>query len=165
MAQITFRGNPIHTSGELPAKGERAPAFELVAGDLSTATAAVLAHLDRDGVPREARRTLVEGENSSYGGPAILADPRGLYVAIARPPDSPGGHEQVFVTRLECEAPAPDRCAPQDALPSGDDCATVFGFAWNGMTCAPIVCGCLGTECDRLAPLEEECLADHAGCF
>jgi len=38
MAQITFRGNPIHTSGELPAKGERAPAFELVGADLSTAT-------------------------------------------------------------------------------------------------------------------------------
>src|SRR5690606_20777466 len=38
MAQITFRGSPIHTSGELPAKGEKAPAFELVAGDLSTAT-------------------------------------------------------------------------------------------------------------------------------
>ena len=38
MAQITFRGNPIHTSGELPAKGEKAPPFELVAGDLSTAT-------------------------------------------------------------------------------------------------------------------------------
>lgn len=40
MAQITFKGNPIHTSGELPAEGERAPAFELVRGDLSTATLA-----------------------------------------------------------------------------------------------------------------------------
>lgn len=38
MAQITFRGNPVHTSGELPQKGELAPAFELVRQDLSTAT-------------------------------------------------------------------------------------------------------------------------------
>ena len=127
-------------------------------------SAAVLAHLDREGVPREARRTLADGENSGYGGPALLAHAGGLYVAIARPPIA-WGHEQAFVTRLECEAPAPDRCAPQDALPSGDDCASIFGFAWNGATCAPIPCSCLGADCDRLAPLEEECLADHAGCF
>jgi len=30
MAQITFKGNAIHTSGELPARGSNAPAFELV---------------------------------------------------------------------------------------------------------------------------------------
>ncbi len=35
MAQITFKGNPIHTSGNLPTAGEKAPNFTLTAGDLS----------------------------------------------------------------------------------------------------------------------------------
>lgn len=34
MANITLKGNPIHTSGELPAKGTRAPDFKLTRGDL-----------------------------------------------------------------------------------------------------------------------------------
>jgi thiol peroxidase len=34
MAEITFRGNPIHTVGELPAVGEPAPAFTLAGTDL-----------------------------------------------------------------------------------------------------------------------------------
>jgi thiol peroxidase len=35
MAQVTFKGTPIHTSGSLPAVGSRAPDFTLVAADLS----------------------------------------------------------------------------------------------------------------------------------
>jgi len=38
MAQITLKGNPINTSGTLPAVGSPAPAFTLTAGDLSNAT-------------------------------------------------------------------------------------------------------------------------------
>jgi len=38
MATITMRGNPIHTSGDLPAKGGAAPDFSLLRGDLSRAT-------------------------------------------------------------------------------------------------------------------------------
>lgn len=34
MAQLTFKGNPIHTSGDLPAVGQPAPDFKLVANDL-----------------------------------------------------------------------------------------------------------------------------------
>ena len=34
MAQITMRGNPINTAGELPAVGSPAPAFALTGGDL-----------------------------------------------------------------------------------------------------------------------------------
>ena len=34
MAQVLFKGNPIHTSGNLPAKHSRAPDFVLVDGDL-----------------------------------------------------------------------------------------------------------------------------------
>ncbi len=37
MAEITFKGNKINTSGSLPAAGASAPAFELVKNDLSTA--------------------------------------------------------------------------------------------------------------------------------
>ena len=35
MAEITLKGNPIHTSGDLPAVGSDAPDFKLVATDLS----------------------------------------------------------------------------------------------------------------------------------
>ena len=35
MAQITLKGNPIHTSGTLPAVGSAAPEFKLIATDLS----------------------------------------------------------------------------------------------------------------------------------
>jgi thioredoxin-dependent peroxiredoxin len=35
MAQITLKGNPVETFGTLPAAGTTAPAFTLVAGDLS----------------------------------------------------------------------------------------------------------------------------------
>ncbi len=38
MAQVTLRGNPLQTSGELPAVGSKAPAFSLVKSDLSTVT-------------------------------------------------------------------------------------------------------------------------------
>ncbi len=34
MAQVTLRGTPIHTNGELPAVGTKAPDFKLVNGDL-----------------------------------------------------------------------------------------------------------------------------------
>jgi thiol peroxidase len=35
VATITLKGNPIHTSGELPAVGSKAPDFKLTGGDLS----------------------------------------------------------------------------------------------------------------------------------
>lgn len=34
MATITFKGSPVHTAGDLPAKGKKAPSFRLVGGDL-----------------------------------------------------------------------------------------------------------------------------------
>jgi thioredoxin-dependent peroxiredoxin len=34
MAQVTLKGNPIHTSGELPAVGTKAPNFKLTTADL-----------------------------------------------------------------------------------------------------------------------------------
>lgn len=38
MAQITLKGNPIHTVGELPKIGEQAPDFVLTKTDLSDVT-------------------------------------------------------------------------------------------------------------------------------
>ena len=35
MAQITLKGNPINTSGDLPAVGSKAPDFSLTKADLS----------------------------------------------------------------------------------------------------------------------------------
>lgn len=35
MAEVTFKGNPVHTHGELPAVGSQAPDFKLVSADLS----------------------------------------------------------------------------------------------------------------------------------
>jgi thiol peroxidase len=34
MAQVTLKGNPIHTNGELPKVGAKAPDFKLTSGDL-----------------------------------------------------------------------------------------------------------------------------------
>ena len=43
MATITLKGNPVETSGNLPANGSQAPAFTLVKTDLSDATLAQFA--------------------------------------------------------------------------------------------------------------------------
>jgi len=40
MAKITFKGDPVQTSGEIPTVGSKAPNFTLVKGDLSNATLA-----------------------------------------------------------------------------------------------------------------------------
>jgi thioredoxin-dependent peroxiredoxin len=38
MAQVTLKGNPIHTNADLPAVGAKAPAFKLTNGDLKDVT-------------------------------------------------------------------------------------------------------------------------------
>lgn len=43
MAQVTLKGNPVQVKGELPAVGSKAPAFSLVAGNLSDVTLASFA--------------------------------------------------------------------------------------------------------------------------
>ncbi|MDI1430697.1 thiol peroxidase [Polyangium sorediatum] len=40
MATITLKGNPIHTSGELPKQGSAVPDFQLLRGDLARASLA-----------------------------------------------------------------------------------------------------------------------------
>lgn len=43
MAQVTLKGNPVQVAGQLPQVGQQAPAFSLVAGNLSDVTLASLA--------------------------------------------------------------------------------------------------------------------------
>jgi thiol peroxidase len=43
MATTAFKGNPVTTSGELPAVGQTAPAFDLVGADLAPVTSSSLA--------------------------------------------------------------------------------------------------------------------------
>lgn len=43
MASITLKGNPVHTVGELPAVGSKAPDFRLTAADLSDVSLASFA--------------------------------------------------------------------------------------------------------------------------
>jgi thiol peroxidase len=43
MANITLRGNPIHTKGELPKTGEKAPDFQLTGNDLKDVSLATYA--------------------------------------------------------------------------------------------------------------------------
>jgi thiol peroxidase len=40
MSQVTLKGNPVRVDGDLPQAGSQAPAFSLVAGDLSDKTLA-----------------------------------------------------------------------------------------------------------------------------
>ncbi|QAU23668.1 thiol peroxidase [Dyella sp. M7H15-1] len=40
MSQVTLKGNPVNVAGQLPAVGQQAPGFSLVAKDLSDATLA-----------------------------------------------------------------------------------------------------------------------------
>ncbi|MDU0347745.1 thiol peroxidase [Actinomyces sp. MRS3W] len=43
MATLTLAGEPVHTVGQLPAVGSKAPEFELVGADLAPVTSAALA--------------------------------------------------------------------------------------------------------------------------
>lgn len=43
MAETAFKGNPVHTNGDLPAVGSSAPAFSLTGGDLGAVTSEGLA--------------------------------------------------------------------------------------------------------------------------
>ncbi len=43
MAETAFKGNPVHTSGDLPAVGGAAPAFTLTGGDLGDVSSESLA--------------------------------------------------------------------------------------------------------------------------
>jgi hypothetical protein len=54
--------------------------------------------------------------------------------------------------------------AYQDAIPNGDDCVAIIGYAWHPPGCLPIQCGCAGADCDELYPTYDACVAAHEDC-
>ncbi|MEZ5231237.1 MAG: thiol peroxidase [Acidimicrobiales bacterium] len=84
MATITLRGNPIKTSGELPAVGSAAPAFTLTKGDLSELSSADLAgkrvvlnifpSIDTGSAPRACARSTSAAELSDTVVLCVSAD-------------------------------------------------------------------------------------------
>ena len=91
MAQVTHKGNPIHTNGELPAVGAKAPDFKLTAGDLKDVSLAdykgkrkilnIVPSLDTAGVPdldaevqREGRSAREHGRAGRLRGPAVRGE-------------------------------------------------------------------------------------------
>ncbi|MEW5764643.1 MAG: thiol peroxidase [Acidobacteriota bacterium] len=92
MATITLKGNPIHTSGELPAVGSKAPEFRLTRSDLSDASLAdfagfkkilnIVPSLDTGVCAASARR--FNQEAAAVEGVRILTISRDLPFAQAR---------------------------------------------------------------------------------
>ena len=91
MAQITLKGNPINTVGELPAVGSPAPAFSLVGADLGAVTSdqysgkAVLLNIFPSvdtGICAASVRTF--NERAAAGGATVLNVSKDLPFAQAR---------------------------------------------------------------------------------
>ncbi len=49
----------------------------------------------------------------------------------------------------------------QDAQQTGN-CPISLGWAWNGLQCTELTCGCTGTDCDALYTEVGDCESDHA---
>jgi|GEM_PF-1865018 thiol peroxidase len=92
MATVTLKGNPIHTSGELPPAGSTAPDFRLTAKDLSDVTLQnftgkrkllnIVPSLDTGVCAASARR--FNQEAAAVPGAAVLTVSRDLPFAQAR---------------------------------------------------------------------------------
>ncbi len=57
----------------------------------------------------------------------------------------------------------PRDCAAQEARSSGV-CLTVAGYAWDGFSCAPIRCACVGSDCGAIFPSMERCQLTYGEC-
>lgn len=51
----------------------------------------------------------------------------------------------------------PAVCDRMDARSSGTLCPAVVGYAWDGLKCHEILCGCSGEDCDELYETAVEC--------
>jgi thioredoxin-dependent peroxiredoxin len=118
MATIQLRGNPIHTSGELPKKGTQAPDFVLTKGDLKDVSLKdfsgkkkivnIVPSLDTGVCAASARRFNKE------------ADGLGDVVVLTVSADLP------FAQKRFCEAEGIKNVVPLSELRSRD-----FGSAWG----------------------------------
>lgn len=52
-----------------------------------------------------------------------------------------------------------------DAKSSGDECTAVTGYAYDGRICVPVVCGCVGADCQHLFPSIDECDLARTACY
>ncbi|OCB28103.1 lipid hydroperoxide peroxidase [Mycobacterium malmoense] len=91
MAQITLRGNPINTVGELPAVGSPAPAFSLTGGDLGAVSsgqlggkAVVLNIFPSVDTPVCAASVRTFNERAAASGATVLCVSKDLPFAFAR---------------------------------------------------------------------------------
>lgn len=91
MAQITLRGNPINTVGELPAVGSSAPAFTLTGGDLGAVSsdqldgkAVVLNIFPSVDTPVCAASVRTFNERAAAGGATVVCVSKDLPFAFAR---------------------------------------------------------------------------------
>jgi len=108
MATITLKGNPIHTSGELPAVGSKAPEFRLTRSDLSDASLAdfagfkkilnIVPSLDTGVCAASARR--FNQEAAAVDGVRILTISRDLPFAQKRFCEAEGIDKVVTLSEL-----------------------------------------------------------------
>lgn len=91
MAQITLRGNPINTVGELPAVGSSAPAFTLTGGDLGAVSsdqldgkAVVLNIFPSVDTPVCATSVRTFNERAAASGATVVCVSKDLPFAFAR---------------------------------------------------------------------------------
>ena len=91
MAQITLRGNPINTVGELPAVGSQAPAFTLTGGDLGAVNSeqfrgrpVVLNIFPSVDTPVCAASVRTFNERAAAGGATVVCVSKDLPFAFAR---------------------------------------------------------------------------------
>jgi hypothetical protein len=61
--------------------------------------------------------------------------------------------------------PAAVDCAAMDAASSGTLCLRTLGYSWNGSVCSPVVCGCVGSQCDELFTTADECDRAYRSCY
>lgn len=108
MATITLKGNPIHTSGELPQPGVKAPDFRLTRGDLSDVSLAdfagkrkllnIVPSLDTGVCAASARRFNLEA--SKVPGAVLLTISRDLPFAQKRFCEAEGIDAIVMLSEL-----------------------------------------------------------------
>lgn len=108
MATITLRGNPIHTSGSLPEKGQKAPNFTLTRADLKDVSLAdfagkrkivnIVPSLDTGVCAASARR--FNQEASALGNAVVLTVSRDLPFAMKRFCEAEGIKDVVPLSEL-----------------------------------------------------------------
>ena len=125
----------------------------------------MIAHLDHDGFPLEARRVVFAGQLGSFAGPGLAASGERTWLAMSRPIEG-RGHAQLFLAEYECVLL--DGCDAMDARAPATTCdeTMLLGYRWDGSRCERLdsCLPCEGLDCDGLGSTEAECVIDHVTC-